>query len=740
MSVVTCPYCQTANPVEQEFCLHCGRPLPERLTPQPTPVQRPDEGQGDRERARDAPFEEGGRDESGAEAGSTPKLPGWISELTGNSKREEEPDPLADFLEALDDTGEFDMPDWLLGEPEAAGESAGTEEPSAGEEPAPEEAAPGGEPVPQVPEWLSDVLDEEEAAEIFALTEEDEGPEEEVDWLQALEALDETTAGVVTRALDETIVEPGLQPLAGAAGAGEPAGSEQPEQEPADAPVFEEGRTEPEAGVPGAGVPEAGAQEPGTRPLGPSRELNGVPERLAGSELPGWLAAQLGVEEQAPLQEGPPERPESPGWLEPLEQRDREQDPGKPAAAAELAESREGEEDWLTALADLRLTDEEPAGEQMGLEADEAFPEGVTRDWMVSLKPDDLGTLTGDQMEQAAAASGPLSGLKGVIAIEPIIAEPRGTGRRPRLDVTEEQRQKVSLLQQLSESERKPPPVTIERAPAAIGPAARVAVSVALLALVIVGWLAPDLAGLLPPVHLPPAGAGAAGAFAAVEAARGQTVLMAFDYSPGAAGELDAVARLLAGQLAAGGSNILTVSQTAPGVALADRVMTGIDGLDGRSLGYLPGESVGLRLLSYCLARGGECQGLFPALSDRVELEMLQDVSLIVVLTSERDRLLGWLEQVAPNTDAALVAGVSQGLRPVAAVYAGSRRLAGTIDGLPGAAAYERELLHEEGRASRQLESLTLAQWLVVVIVPVGAIYYGLDALIAARRRKGQGP
>jgi predicted amidophosphoribosyltransferase len=28
MSVVTCPYCQTANPVEQEFCLHCGRPLP----------------------------------------------------------------------------------------------------------------------------------------------------------------------------------------------------------------------------------------------------------------------------------------------------------------------------------------------------------------------------------------------------------------------------------------------------------------------------------------------------------------------------------------------------------------------------------------------------------------------------------------------------------------------------------------------------------------------------------------
>ena len=219
-----------------------------------------------------------------------------------------------------------------------------------------------------------------------------------------------------------------------------------------------------------------------------------------------------------------------------------------------------------------------------------------------------------------------------------------------------------------------------------------------------------------------------------LEHASGAPVLVAFDYTPAMAGELNPIALTLLEQLAENGSIALTVSQSAAGSEVASIITEEVENLEWMPIGYLPGEAIGLRSLAECIAGAENCETLFgKALPSEIQ-ENLAETAAILILTSESDSLIDWIEQVgAPNEDAVLLAGVTQALGPVVNPYFVSDQLMGVLIGLPDLAAYEQVLLGIESDESINISSGALVIWMTAAFLLAGLIYYAITGLRNSR-------
>ncbi len=369
--------------------------------------------------------------------------------------------------------------------------------------------------------------------------------------------------------------------------------------------------------------------------------------------------------------------------------------------------------EWTSVLQDL------PPAESV---KDSLTPANIP-DWILELKP---GALTGEEpvpeAEKPAVAVGPLTGIRDAIMIEPAIARPYERSGRPAFTITNEQRAQTALLKQLSLVERETSgSVHIATPRLAVSIWLRILLAGLLTAAIAIGLLRPNLlepAPLTAPPHVD-------AAYTAVQAAAGQPVLLAVEYTPALAGELEAQAAMLAEQLAANGSPVVTVSQYAAGTAVAQTNFG-----DQPTLGLLPGDSIGLRQLSDCLSLGTACNEITGRNLDSVMQQTLSDVGLIIVLTGERDSLVNWLEQVGGRTTTPMVAGLTQSLGPVAAPYFASGQLAGMIVGLPDTAVYQQTIQSQPTDAvSRQLSAQTLAQLVAALALLIGGLGHGAIGL-----------
>lgn len=162
---------------------------------------------------------------------------------------------------------------------------------------------------------------------------------------------------------------------------------------------------------------------------------------------------------------------------------------------------------------------------------------------------------------------------------------------------------------------------------------------------------------------------------------------------------------------------MVAVSQYAAGIGQAQSL-----GIPLANTQLIPGETIGLRTLAGCLNGAAAC----PASAALPGGVSAQDVGLIVVLTAERDSLIGWLEQVGSQTNIPLVMGTTQGLAPLAQPYLLSGQMNGLLAGLPAAAAYEQAVSGRSGPVTEQLQGQTVAQLLIVLLFIIGAAYYTL--------------
>ena len=184
-------------------------------------------------------------------------------------------------------------------------------------------------------------------------------------------------------------------------------------------------------------------------------------------------------------------------------------------------------------------------------------------------------------------------------------------------------------------------------------------------------------------------------------------------------------------------SSAARISQSAAGTAIADRLVQTVDGLESRSLGLLTGEAVGLRSLGTCLDSSESCDVLFDVAANQDIASDLSDIGLIIVLTSDRNSLVNWIEQVEAQNDAPLIAAVTQPLGPLTIPYLSSGQLEGTLDGIPAASAYEKRLLGLDGTAFEQFSAQTIVMWVVIVAFVIASAVYGVIGFSGRRAGKG---
>lgn len=376
--------------------------------------------------------------------------------------------------------------------------------------------------------------------------------------------------------------------------------------------------------------------------------------------------------------------------------------------------------------------DEDGAG--LGGEAEVFPPAGGLPPWLDAVEwPGDEPALgpglddNGLADEEYEARAGRPEWTADAIPIEPVVGVPYRARERREPSLTAEQEAAAELFAAIAAEEVRVARAQVaERAgPRALEPGLRWLVSIALLVAVLVPLLWP-----IGP--LAAAGPSPAGVAAAAQTVRGlapsSTVLVAFDYDGGQAGEMQPIAEAFLHDLLGRGLHVLAVSTLPEGPALADMALERAlpDHPNARyghsvlNLGYVAGGEVAVRALAGDLAaaapvdhRAGLPSGSYPVTAG---LHGARDLPLIVVLGRDPVALQRWIEQAATPYDTPLVAGVPALAEPAVAPYRATGQVRGVVAGVGGAAAYER-LTGHSGAGAQLLAAVRLGAWTLGALV-----------------------
>lgn len=209
-------------------------------------------------------------------------------------------------------------------------------------------------------------------------------------------------------------------------------------------------------------------------------------------------------------------------------------------------------------------------------------------------------------------------------------------------------------------------------------------------------------AELQPPIPAIPAAVQAA--FQAVDALpREAVVLVAWDYDPTTAGEMNLLADALVGHVIGRGAQLVVLSLLPAGPPLAQaeiaRLIEGTPSLAAVrprpiQLGYVPGGDIALGLISSDPLQAMPATSARDSLQRRLllrgrSLTGLANVDLLLVLTADADDGRAWVEQVTSRTGAPTVIGASAAAAPGLAPYQAAGQVVGLVNGYDGALAYQ---------------------------------------------------
>lgn len=705
--MVYCPRCGAANQDGSRFCTKCGAPIPTTGTRCPVcgTVNPVGNVYCDHCHARLIPpavSAPGGSEESpqSIKGLSLPSRPlmgegeDWLAQLRAaaaepSPREEQEAEPPA-----------AEIPEWLL--------QLGVVPPI---------AAPGPETEAGAPPFLASALEEP--------------IQERPEWLAGPEALPEEPVpeGVLKGPAPEEVLRapelyaPEAPPVEGPAPV--PPFAELPdwlaELTGAPAPVG------PKGPPPFVEAPLELPEEPSAfTPEEPALPVSEAPSVPLG--LPDWMR-EIGPP-------APPETPEAPkavppialDWLEeglaaapPQEVAtvvppiivEEEALPGPPPAEVP---------DWLLAARERPETAPRAPSDFGGLVPAE-IPE-----WLKPLRPREVE----EAAEEAVETEGLLAGIRGALFIGRGLDMPAAAAARLRpVGPTPAAVARAELLQGLLARPLFQPPE--EKREALKGAAGWVVSRLLVGLLLLAAILAPMLIQV--PFFGIPAGPGLDQLYTRIEALSPETpVLLAWEYGPVEAEEMDRVAGPIVVHLLRRGARVLIVSTRPEGpataAALLSRWVPDPQALTGQvvNLGYQPGGASGVREILSNLSGRTE----FPTGIPAAGLEAMQgvhsvaDVGMVLLLAAQPDDLRVWVEQVAAaNPNVPVGAGVSARVEPVAGAYLGAGQLQGVVSGWAGGAVYERRVDAGQGRVYQYyLTSLGLAQLAVAALMVVGALVF----------------
>ena len=461
-------------------------------------------------------------------------------------------------------------------------------------------------------------------------------------------------------------------------------------------------------------------------------------------ETPDEASALPGEQAESPLEEG-----QLPDWLARLQAEATEKPTGSVPAfifdeEAPENEAPAAEEHPLTTLPDwvAQITAEQP--EEPAAEPEAGLAPAELPGWLEAMRPAEIVSPTApieDLSTAEAVASGPLLGLRGVLSAEPeAIRARKPAAHALKLRVTEDQRARLGLLEELLAGEQKPKALPPQPK---ITPQYFFRLTIALVLLLPILWVMVNQSNIAPM----PVGEENPTAMQFDTAIRrlneGDPVLIAIDYEAGFIGEMDRATKVLFSRLVEQGAYLVLTSTNTAGPALSQRLLTSLDAALGNhyestaNLGYLPGGALGLaglvqsprQLLPYTLDDSDPWIG--PPLNT---VNTLADFSMVIVVTNDADTARAWIEQTSKALqigNVPLLFMVSAQAEPLVRPYAegASPQVQALLAGLPDTAAYENMTTRYSPGRNDIWHAFSLILPIAALVIIIGTL---VGAVIAA--------
>jgi hypothetical protein len=446
---------------------------------------------------------------------------------------------------------------------------------------------------------------------------------------------------------------------------------------------------------------------------------------------------------------------EIPDWLSEFQPSDFEEESTTAAPSAEevavAAAGAAAIPDWLAAI-EIETEEEAtpfiedmaaeaeappwPPSAKPGWEGDDTLVPAEIPAWLLALKPSELrregeAEALGDALEEPADDIGILAGLRGILPVEMLIAQPRAAAETGAADALVSDSPQARMFADVVGRPPAAAPKEIASAPSHI--LAEVPRWIIYIALIVAVTIPILLGKPLIPRTIEPTRA-EEDLYAAIEALGSDApVLVAFDYDPTTSGEMDVLAQTLVGQLMDGGARVVAMSLLPAGPATAQPMLdklavarpdyAGSYGQRYANLGYLPGQAAAVRLMGLSLEAAlpedyyGTPLGELPVMQG---LTKTQSFDLVVELAAAQDTLRWWVEQAGAPYDIPLAAGVSASVAPLVSPYyeTEQKQLVGMASGVPGAVSYEALLGGQAGppeELAARLDSL-LAGYAILIL------------------------
>jgi len=212
-------------------------------------------------------------------------------------------------------------------------------------------------------------------------------------------------------------------------------------------------------------------------------------------------------------------------------------------------------------------------------------------------------------------------------------------------------------------------------------------------------------------------------------------VVVAFEYEPDAAAEMEALAGALLKSLADRDDiSVIAISAKPTGPVMADRMFKQANPANKQwvNLGYVPGGSVGISGLAVGSLQSSPLAFDYlgqPTHFDSTTLFGLSP-SLIIVFSATAEDLRAWVEQAGRPSGVPMIAATSASVAPMAMSYRQSNQLVALMSGVNDAVAY-RALAKQ--KPDQSLTSIWNAQAFgalaAMAMIIIGGLIYGLIAL-----------
>ena len=684
--------------------------------------------------------------------------PDWMNGLQSADAQEasvEEP--------AVDPTSDDDLPDWMSGLQSADAQEASVEEPAI--DPTSDD---------DLPDWTASsndkppVVEEEKPEEISV-----DSNDDLANWISDLDSTEELAPEAKESQGEETIsagdnFPDWMENLKPAETATEEAASE----------IIPESETSTESDIPDwlsslpseefstqdaekddvfqpAGVDEAEASLQESDPFADltvdADEAEILPAEKA--DVPDWLSQMETPQAESVTEEVSEEisalaTEEDPAWLDDLNSVDASKEVDAMLSPEAIGISVEDDTDevfgiempdWLSTLSPEDVDEEEiSTTETPDGEGDVSGVELPS--WVQAMRPvADVVSDSSLPSDDNIVGTGPLAGLSGVLPAASAIGQMiKPKAHSVKLRVSESQQNSAAVLDELLAGESEPSPFVAPTKTSSI-PVLRWLI--AILLFLALGSSLVSQSKIVPSPDLEiPEVRDAIDTIKQLPA--GGSALLIFDYEAGFSGEMKAIASPLVTELIAHGENLVVISTSPTGPALATNLFVEIDkqsiyeitvGTNYQNLGYLAGGASGM---SNFISNPRQTIGDAP-IWETPPLEKVtrfSDFSVIIILTDDVEKGRNWIEQKTVyfenNTEnmPPFLMTISAQAEPIIYPYYASGQIEGLVSGLSGGATYER-MQGQEGLGRKYWDSYSVGLLLAEILIAIGAMINFLASL-----------